>query len=89
VLLLDEPTRGVDVGAKAEIYRLIDETAARGTAVVVASSELEELMHLCSRIAVLSRGRLAATFERSQFNKEAIIGAAASVGSSAVSKEAA
>jgi ribose transport system ATP-binding protein len=89
LLLLDEPTRGVDVGAKAEIYRLIDEAAAKGTAVIVASSELEELMHLCSRIAVLSRGRLAATFERSQFNKEAIIGAAASIGASVVSKEAA
>ncbi len=89
LLLLDEPTRGVDVGAKAEIYRLIDEAAAKGTAVIVASSELEELMHLCSRIAVLSRGRLAATFERSQFNKEAIIGAAASIGASVVTKEAA
>jgi ribose transport system ATP-binding protein len=89
LLLLDEPTRGVDVGAKAEIYRLIDEAAAGGTAVVVASSELEELMHLCSRIAVLSRGRLAATFERAQFSKEAIIGAAASVGASVLTKEAA
>ena len=89
LLLLDEPTRGVDVGAKAEIYRLIDDAAAKGSAVIVASSELEELMHLCSRIVVLSSGRLAAAFDRSQFNKEAIIGAAASVGASAVTKEAA
>jgi ribose transport system ATP-binding protein len=82
LLLLDEPTRGVDVGAKAEIYRLIDEAAAAGTAVLVASSELEELMHICSRIVVLSHGRIAMTFSKSQFNKEAIIGAAASTGAS-------
>ncbi|HEU5008154.1 MAG TPA: sugar ABC transporter ATP-binding protein [Jatrophihabitantaceae bacterium] len=77
LLLLDEPTRGVDVGAKAEIYRLIEEATAAGTAVLVASSELEELMHLCSRIVVLAHGRAAATFDRPQFSKEAIIGAAA------------
>lgn len=88
VLLLDEPTRGVDVGAKAEIYRLIDEAAHGGTAVLVASSELEELMHLCSRIVVLSRGRVTATFSRSQFNKEAIISAAAAVGAPVVTEGA-
>ena len=78
ILLLDEPTRGVDVGAKAEIYRLVDEAAQSGTAVLVASSELEELMRLCSRIVVLSRGCISGTFTREKFNKQAIISAAAS-----------
>ena len=58
VLLLDEPTRGVDVGAKAEIYRLIDELAAGGRAVLMVSSYLPELLGVCDRIAVMCRGRL-------------------------------
>ena len=58
VLLLDEPTRGVDVGAKAEIYRLIDQLALRGRAIVMVSSYLPELLGVCDRIAVMCRGRL-------------------------------
>ncbi len=58
ILLLDEPTRGVDVGSKAEIYRLIGEQAARGKAVLVVSSYLPELFGICDRIAVMSRGTL-------------------------------
>ena len=58
LLLLDEPTRGVDVGAKAEIYELIDRAAEAGMAVLVASSELEELLLICHRIAVMSHGRI-------------------------------
>ena len=58
MLLLDEPTRGVDVGSKAEIYRLIGELAAAGKAVLVVSSYLPELLGVCDRIAVMSRGRL-------------------------------
>jgi ribose transport system ATP-binding protein len=60
VLLLDEPTRGVDVGAKAEIYRLIAELSARGIAVVVVSSEMEELMGLSTRILIMREGELVA-----------------------------
>ncbi|GAB3766656.1 sugar ABC transporter ATP-binding protein [Microlunatus parietis] len=60
VLLLDEPTRGVDIGAKAEIYRLLHRLAAVGTAVLLASSELPELTGVCDRILVLRRGRIAA-----------------------------
>jgi ribose transport system ATP-binding protein len=60
VLLLDEPTRGVDVGSKAEIYRLIGELAAEGRAVLMASSYLPELLGICDRIAVLSEGKLLA-----------------------------
>jgi ribose transport system ATP-binding protein len=59
VLLLDEPTRGVDVGAKAEIYALIEELTARGHAVVLASSDLPEVVRLSDRVLVLREGRLA------------------------------
>jgi ribose transport system ATP-binding protein len=77
LLLLDEPTRGVDVGAKAEIYKLIEEARADGLAILVASSELEELAGICHRIVVLRRGRITAEFQRAEFSKERIIAAAA------------
>ena len=77
LLLLDEPTRGVDVGAKAEIYKLIEESRKEGMAILVASSELEELIGICHRIVVLRRGRITAQLDRSEFSKERIIAAAA------------
>ena len=77
LLLLDEPTRGVDVGAKAEIYKLIEEARKEGMAILVASSELEELTGICHRIVVMRRGRVTAELERSEFSKERIIAAAA------------
>jgi ribose transport system ATP-binding protein len=58
VLLLDEPTRGVDVGSKVEIYRLIGGLAARGKAVVMVSSYLPELLGICDRLSVMTRGTL-------------------------------
>ena len=63
VLLLDEPTRGVDVGAKAEIYRLVEELTSRGHAVLLASSDLPEVIRLADRVHVLREGRLAGTLE--------------------------
>ena len=78
ILLFDEPTRGIDVGAKFEIYRLLDELAARGCATVVVSSDLEELMALCDRIGVMSAGRLVATFARGAWEREEIMKAALS-----------
>lgn len=60
VLLVDEPTRGIDVGAKREIYRVLDEMARQGLAVVVLSSEMEEVLGLCDRIYVLCEGRITA-----------------------------
>ena len=76
VLLLDEPTRGIDVGAKSEIYQLIREIAERGAGVLVISSELEELTGLCDRILVLNRGRLAGEFAHGEFDRERILNAA-------------
>jgi ABC-type sugar transport system ATPase subunit len=64
VLLLDEPTKGVDVGARAEVYRLIDEAAANGAAVLVVSSYNSELIELCDRILVMARGDVVAEFPR-------------------------
>jgi ribose transport system ATP-binding protein len=73
VLLLDEPTRGIDVGAKAEIYTLLRRLSADGKALLVVSSELPELMLLCDRILVLSRGRLVGVVSRHEFDEECIL----------------
>jgi ribose transport system ATP-binding protein len=62
LLLLDEPTRGVDVGAKGEIYARIRELAGQGLGVLIASSEMPELLGLCDRVVVLRRGRTVAEF---------------------------
>jgi ABC-type sugar transport system ATPase subunit len=70
VLLLDEPTKGVDVGAKAEIYKLMTELADAGIGMVVISSELPELLALCDRILVLSRGRIADEFTKADANEQ-------------------
>ena len=72
LLMLDDPTRGVDVGAKAEIYRLLHDAAARGIAILVSSSEIPELLTLCDRIVVMFRGRVAASLGRSEAS-EAVI----------------
>ena len=76
ILLLDDPTRGVDVGAKAELYRLIHELCQTGIGALVTSSELPELMILCDRIVVLCEGRLTGEFTRDQFSEQAIMEAA-------------
>ena len=73
VFLLDEPTRGIDVGAKAEIYRLIRGLSDQGLAIVLVSSELPELMLLSDRILVLREGRPTALLERSEFSQETIL----------------
>jgi ribose transport system ATP-binding protein len=73
LLLLDEPTRGVDVGAKHEIYALIDRLAGEGMAVLFASSELEEIMGLADRCLVLHEGRLTGEMGRSEWNEERIM----------------
>jgi ribose transport system ATP-binding protein len=91
VLLFDEPTRGIDVAAKAAVYTLLDDLAAAGKAIVVASSEMEELMAISDRIAVLSAGGIAATFPRGGWTHDGIMEAAFSghlSGSGSAAREA-
>lgn len=76
VLLLDDPTRGVDVGAKAELYQLIDRLCRDGIGVIVTSSELPELLILCDRILVLCEGRLTGEFTRAEATEQRIMEAA-------------
>jgi ribose transport system ATP-binding protein len=73
VLIFDEPTRGIDVGAKAEIYELIRKLAAEGVSVIVISSEMEEVLGLSDRIAVMHEGRLTGILERAHFSEEAVM----------------
>ena len=71
--MLDEPTRGVDVGAKAEIYGIIDELAQAGVAVLVVSSELPEVLGLSDRIYVMAHGRISGEVSRAEATEEAIL----------------
>ncbi|MBX8488313.1 sugar ABC transporter ATP-binding protein [Pseudomonas cichorii] len=76
VMLFDEPTRGIDVGAKFDIYALLGELTRQGRALVVVSSDLRELMLICDRIGVLSAGRLIDTFERDNWTQDQLLAAA-------------
>lgn len=76
IFIMDEPTRGVDVGAKYEIYTIIDQLAAMGSGVLFISSEIEELIGLCDRILVMNQGEIVGEFTRDQFNEERILRAA-------------
>jgi ribose transport system ATP-binding protein len=73
VLLLDEPTRGVDVGARAEIYALIRRLSAAGTAIVIVSSEIEEVLGLADRVLVIAEGRLLATAPATELTEHAVL----------------
>ena len=73
VLIMDEPTRGIDVGSKYEIYVTMGKLASQGTGVLFISSEIEELMGVCDRILVMSRGELIKGFERHEFAQEEIL----------------
>jgi ribose transport system ATP-binding protein len=76
VFILDEPTRGIDVGAKCEVYRLINELVEAGAGVLMISSEVEELIGMCDRILVMNRGAIEDVVERGQFDRERILRAA-------------
>jgi D-xylose transport system ATP-binding protein len=76
VVMLDEPTRGIDVGAKVEVYELINELTAAGRAVILVSSELPELMGLSDRIIMLAEGRMGGEFLRGDFSPERLLAAA-------------
>ena len=73
ILMLDEPTRGIDVGAKAEIHALIDDLASRGAGVILISSELPEVLNLCTRVIVLREGRIAGELPRAAATQDALM----------------
>ena len=73
VLILDEPTRGVDVGAKAEIYKIMNDLAAKGMAIVMISSEMPEIVNMCDRIYVMSDGRISGELDKSEFDQQTIL----------------
>lgn len=73
ILILDEPTRGIDVGAKFEIYRLMSEMAKQNRAVIMVSSELPELIGMCDRIYVMNQGRITGELQKDEFSQETIM----------------
>ena len=73
VMILDEPTRGVDVGAKAEIYRLMRELAARGNVILMISSDMEEILHMSDRVAVMHEGEIAGVLDRQDCTEENVM----------------
>jgi L-arabinose transport system ATP-binding protein len=83
VLIVDEPTRGIDVGAKNEIYNVLYELAGRGVAVVMISSELPEVLGVSDRVIAMCRGRITAQFNRGEANEENVLAAALPEGASA------
>lgn len=72
ILILDEPTRGIDIGAKQEIYELIFKLAAEGVSIIMISSELPEIINLCTRVTVMREGRITGTIAREEFNQNEI-----------------
>jgi ribose transport system ATP-binding protein len=76
VLLLDDPTRGIDVGAKAEVHRLIARLADEGIGILFTSSDLGELIGICDRVVVLREGRLVGEFGRSEATQHNVLAAA-------------
>jgi ribose transport system ATP-binding protein len=83
VLLLDEPTRGIDVGTKSEIYRLMSELAAEGKAILFVSSYFVELLAVCDRVGVMARGRLREIRPAQEWTSESLLSCALGVDSSA------
>ena len=81
IFIMDEPTRGVDVGAKHEIYTIINDLAAQGGSILFISSELDELIAMCDRIAVMSQGEIVAEYAQDAFDKEQILRSAFREGS--------
>jgi ABC-type sugar transport system ATPase subunit len=78
ILILDEPTRGIDVGAKAEVHKIIADLADAGVAILMISSELPEVLHASDRVLVMHEGRLTANLSREQATEEAVMKAAVS-----------
>ena len=76
VIILDEPTRGIDIGARYSIYEMIDRFAAAGRGLLLISSEIEEVMAMSDRLLVMSHGEIVAEFARAEFDREVILRAA-------------
>jgi len=89
VILMDEPTRGIDVGAKTEIHRLLRELAGSGIGIVVISSEMPELLGLCDRVLVVREGRIAGELGADEMSEEAVIRLASGLGAARVADHAA
>jgi ABC-type sugar transport system ATPase subunit len=73
LLILDEPTKGIDIGAKTEIYKLLEELVKEGKSIIIVSSELPEVMGMCDRIVVMHEGKIVSTVKRDDFSEERII----------------
>jgi ribose transport system ATP-binding protein len=73
VIIFDEPTRGIDVGAKAEIYRLMRDLVQLGVAIIMISSDMEEVLGVSDRIAVMFEGRITGVLERNQFSEQNVM----------------
>ena len=73
VLILDEPTRGVDIGAKKEIYNIINQLAAKGVAIIMVSSELPEVLGMSDRVIVIHEGRVSGEVTREEANQENVM----------------
>lgn len=80
LIIFDEPTRGIDVGAKYEIYKLINALAEKGKGIIMISSEMEEVIGMSDRIVILSEGRITGTVDRDRFDRETILGLASGAG---------
>ena len=77
ILLMDEPTRGIDVGAKAEVFQIMGELAAQGMGVIFVTSELKEILAISDRVIVMSKGRITGEFGREEATEEALVSASA------------
>ena len=73
IIILDEPTRGIDIGAKAEIYQIIDELCASGMAIIMISSELPEIINMCDRVCVVANGQIQGELSQSELTQEKIM----------------
>ena len=73
IFILDEPTRGIDIGAKVEIHRLLNRLAGQGVAIIIISSELEEVLGMSDRILVMNEGRIVSEFSRENASREAVM----------------
>ena len=73
IMIIDEPTRGIDIGAKVEIYNLLNDLASRGVGIILISSETAELTGLCDRILVMRKGQICGELEKKDFSEEVIL----------------